>query len=165
MGGCHGAVNLLLSSSLWGLKDPAPHRLVPEIPIPNLAPYSLQGVQTRLEEKPGIGGSGDSLWVLRHSPVSLRSGMFCTIYIGQAKEVFVKKKKMSKHSLLNGPLVPGKLAAPEVRPQLLPVCRQVDAMRGESSGRAGKSRETCAGLAGKGGTCLSWTPFLSPAAC
>lgn len=28
---------------------------------------------------------------------------------------------MSKHSLLNGPLVPGKPAAPEVRPQLLPL--------------------------------------------
>lgn len=39
-GECHRAANLRMFFSLWGLRDPGPHRLFPKTPAPNLVPLA-----------------------------------------------------------------------------------------------------------------------------
>lgn len=58
--------------------------------------------------------------------------MFWAIFIGWAKEVFMKKKKMSKRSLLNEPLVLRELVAGRGEASTLPVSRQVGVAEGKA---------------------------------
>lgn len=76
----------------------------------------------------------------------------------------MKKKKMSKRSLLNGPLVLGKLAAGGGEASTAPsVSRQVGAVEGKAPGGASESKETRLVLLGQEVPVPGWTTFPSPA--